>query len=139
MEFSTFHSSIVAHIFHHVCRILFCEAVAIYGLIFSIILSLKFNTSVLSSAPTSTIPIESLSERNAGFTIFWSGMTVGLVDLVCGVAIGAIGSTAVLADAQNQALFVRLLVVEIFAGAIGLFGLISGFIQVSHVDSLFSS
>ncbi|KAL1551436.1 V-type proton ATPase proteolipid subunit, variant 2 [Salvia divinorum] len=101
--------------------VIFCEAVAIYGVIVAIILQTK-----LDSVPQSKI-YDPVSLR-AGYAIFASEIIVGFANLVCGLCVGIIGSSCALSDAQNSTLFVKILVIEIFGSALGLFGVIVGII-----------
>ncbi|KHN97936.1 vacuolar ATP synthase 20 kDa proteolipid subunit [Metarhizium album ARSEF 1941] len=99
--------------------IIFCEVVAIYGVIMAIVFSSKVDkTDVVAAA--------SVESYYTGFALFWSGLTVGLCNLVCGIAVGINGSGAALADAADPSLFVKILVIEIFSSVLGLFGLIIG-------------
>ncbi|KAG0503180.1 hypothetical protein HPP92_003252 [Vanilla planifolia] len=102
--------------------VIFCEAVAIYGVIVAIILQTKLE-SVSSSQ------IYAPESLRAGYAIFASGIIVGFANLVCGLCVGIIGSSCALSDAQNSTLFVKILVIEIFGSALGLFGVIVGIIM----------
>ncbi|TRX96807.1 hypothetical protein FHL15_002113 [Xylaria flabelliformis] len=122
--------------------IIFCEVVAIYGVIMAIVFSAKVGHTTG----------DNLYDGNSyytGFALFWAGLTVGGCNLVCGIAVGMNGSGAALADAADPSLyvsvtpmqldpiiwlilfsrFVKILVIEIFSSVLGLFGLIIGLLM----------
>ena len=102
--------------------IIFCEVVAIYGVIMSIVFS-----SNISPVPEETL--HTGSNYYTGYAIFWGGLIVGMCNLICGVSVGINGSSAALADAADASLFVKILVIEIFSSVLGLFGLIIGLLM----------
>ena len=110
--------------------IIFCEAVAIYGVIMAIIMNSKVEGTRPITIPE--IPTNSVAQAmTAGYCLFCVGLTVGISNLCCGVCVGISGSGCALGDAQRPDLFVKMLIVEIFGSALGLFGIIVGIIQVS--------
>ncbi|KAF8828608.1 hypothetical protein HHX47_DHR3000139 [Lentinula edodes] len=125
--------------------IIFCEVVAIYGVIIGIVYSAK-----LASVPDdilytrqnyftgestfSPYSINICLFVMLGFAMFWGGFTVGMCNLLCGVCVGITGSTAALSDAADPNLFVKILVVEVFGSILGLFGLIVGLLMTSSAQ-----
>lgn len=73
--------------------------VAIYGVIMAIVFSGKVELVQGADA-------YSPDAYYTGFALFWSGITVGMCNLVCGVAVGINGSGAALADAADPTLYV---------------------------------
>lgn len=77
--------------------IIFCEVVAIYGVIMSIVFSSKLGLMESEN-------LYSASNYYTGYALFWSGITVGMCNLICGVSVGINGSGAALADAADPSL-----------------------------------
>eukprot|EP00920_Eleutheroschizon_duboscqi_P041457 GHVT01099603.1.p1 GENE.GHVT01099603.1~~GHVT01099603.1.p1 ORF type:complete len:196 (+),score=20.04 GHVT01099603.1:153-740(+) len=117
--------------------VIFCEAVAIYGVIMAIIATGKLEGTPDDFTPfkaAASGPLEHWQNAAivAGWSLFTTGLTVGLSNLSCGIAVGVSGSGCALGDAQRPELFVKMLVVEIFASALGLFGVIIGILQANR-------
>ncbi|OMJ71448.1 hypothetical protein SteCoe_30356 [Stentor coeruleus] len=109
--------------------VIFCEAVAIYGVIIAIILEGKI--SELKDGDWSSA--DKINEAlYAAFSVFGAGLSVGFSNLACGIAVGITGSGCALSDAMLPETFVKILIIEIFGSAIGLFGVIVGIIQVGN-------
>ncbi|CCX31896.1 ATP synthase subunit C-domain-containing protein [Pyronema domesticum] len=107
--------------------IIFCEVVAIYGVIMSIVFSAKL-------ANVSGDELYGPVNFYTGYALFWGGLTVGFCNMVCGIAVGITGSSAALADASDPALFVKILIIEIFGSVLGLFGLIIGLLIAGKAE-----
>jgi F0F1-type ATP synthase membrane subunit c/vacuolar-type H+-ATPase subunit K len=82
--------------------IIFCEVVAIYGVIMSIVFTSKIGGSI-GDAQYSAV------NYYTGYALFWAGLTVGMCNLICGVSVGINGSSAALADAADPSLYVEAL------------------------------
>jgi len=78
--------------------IIFCEVVAIYGVIMAIIFQAKISGV---SGPM----LYAADTAYTGYAVFWAGLTVGMCNLICGVAVGINGSGAALADAADGSLY----------------------------------
>ena len=90
----------------------------IYGLIIAVIIQSKISYNATENFQ------ETSMNPYAGFKLFAAGLCVGLSSVASGYAIGIIGDVGVMCNAQNEKMFVGMILVLIFAEAIGLFGLI---------------
>jgi len=127
--------------------VIFCEALAIYGVIIAIISATKVESKSTYEAWAEATPSGAMKSTmthygaglewdpqimGAAYAIFASGITVGLANLFCGICVGVVGSSCAIADAQDARMFVKMLIIEIFGSALGLFGIIVGIIISSN-------
>merc|ERR1711981_512499 len=124
--------------------IIFCEALAIYGVIIAIISATKVDPTKTKDAWIEQSGTASyMTQFGAGFqwdpqmlfcgyAVLASGITVGLANLFCGICVGVVGSSCAISDAQDPRMFVKMLIVEIFGSALGLFGIIVDIIISSN-------
>jgi len=67
-----------------------------------------------------------------GYSLFGAGVTVGMSSVAAGYAIGVVGDAGVRCNAlANGKLFVGMILILIFAEALGLYGLIVGLVVAS--------
>lgn len=94
----------------------------IYGLIVSVII-------------IQSVEAEGYSAYNA-FAHLAAGIACGLSSLAAGLAIGIVGDSGVRASGQHDKLYVPMVLILIFAEALGLYGLIIAIILASSSKSL---
>jgi V-type H+-transporting ATPase proteolipid subunit len=88
----------------------------IYGVIIAVIAATKVRSDTV--------------DEQAGYKYLGAGLSCGLSALAAGLAIGVAGDAGVRAYAQTDAIFVGMILILIFAEAIGLYGLIVSIIMI---------
>jgi len=87
----------------------------IYGMIVAVILGQKVN-------PNNPDFTNYMAYK--GYSYLAAGLCCGLSSLAAGLAIGIVGDAGVRANAQQEKIFVGMILILIFAEALGLYGLI---------------
>jgi len=102
-------------IFKALIPIIMAGILGIYGIIVSVLLNSAIKPTGLSAAD--------------GYKYLGAGLCCGLSALASGLAIGVAGDAGVRAFAQTDGIFVGMILILIFAEAIGLYGLIVAIIM----------
>ncbi|KAH3766103.1 V-type ATPase, C subunit [Pelomyxa schiedti] len=96
--------------------VLFCEALSIYGIIVSIIMTTK--------AQSQTCDPISAGDYLVGYQLMAAGLISGCGNLFAGLTLGIVGKGMAVCAAAVSSLFVKMLIVLIFAEVLGLYGMI---------------
>merc|ERR1712205_118527 len=101
--------------------IIMAGVLGIYGLIVAVLLGSGIDNSAYGYASFS------------GYAALAAGLCCGMAGLSAGIAIGIVGDAGVRCNARQQKLFVGVILILIFAEALGLYGLIVALILQSNV------
>jgi V-type H+-transporting ATPase proteolipid subunit len=105
-------------VFKALIPIIMAGILGIYGIIVAVLL----NSAVANVA-------EKDITARLGYKLLGAGLCCGLSSLAAGLAIGVAGDAGVRAYAQTDGIFVGMILILIFAEAIGLYGLIVAIIM----------
>ena len=97
-------------IFKSIVPVIMAGILGIYGLIISLLVFQKINATTYTYFD--------------GYKHLSSGLCCGVSSLAAGLAIGIVGDAGVRANAQQEAVFVGMILILIFAEALGLYGMI---------------
>ena len=97
-----------ASIFKNVIPVVMAGILGIYGLIVAVIA--KSNISA--------------TDYQANYAILGAGLCCGLSSLAAGLAIGIVGDAGIRASCQQDRIFIGMILILIFAEALGLYGFI---------------
>merc|ERR1712232_324782 len=105
----------------------------IYGLIVSLLIASRISSATASaSIKDVTVYYQSDYSSFQGYMHLGAGLAAGLASLSAGLTIGIVGDTSVRAFAKQDAIFVAMILMLIFAEALGLYGLIIGLIMLTR-------
>jgi len=110
-------------IFRALIPIIMAGILGIYGIIVAVLLNSAIGN--YSTEPGAANQMKG----NVGYKILGAGLACGLSSLAAGLAIGVAGDAGVRAFAQTDGIFVGMILILIFAEAIGLYGLIVAIIM----------
>ena len=109
----------------NIIPVVMARVLGIYGLIIAVIIG----NAVKPFGSTGRIMSYS---TYTGFAHLAGGMCCGLSGMSAGIAIGIVGDAGVRAVAMQPKMYVGMVLILIFAEALGLYGLIVGLIMTSH-------
>jgi len=96
-------------IFKSVVPVIMAGILGIYGLIVSVILNMRIDNNLNFAL---------------GYRYLGAGLCCGLSSLAAGLAIGIVGDAGVRANAQQEKIFIGMILILIFAEAVALYGFI---------------
>ena len=111
-------------IFRALIPIIMAGILGIYGIIVAVLLNSNIGQFTISDAPGANV-----MKGVHGYKLLGAGLACGLSSLAAGLAIGVAGDAGVRAFAQTDGIFVGMILILIFAEAIGLYGLIVAIIM----------